>query len=543
MEDHVGPAGDVNDIQAAKDWNRLKEDATLATQDEHNTSFLEGCRRYPKAAAWSCLVTMCIIMDGYDQALISGFFAFPAFTKHYGHELRDHPGRYVMYGPWQMALGFAAPVGNMFGIYLNGWLVDKMGHKKALHVGLFIICGLIFIQFFAKNVETLFVGQILLGVPWGIFATLAPSFASEVAPLVLRSYLETWVVTCWGIGQFFSYAVLFTLNTNLSEWAYRIPFAVQWVWPVAILPFALFVPESPWWLVRKGRIEQAEKSVMRLTSAPTKEIQTENAKKAVALMIETNKLEQDLDDDISWTACFKGTDLRRTEISAFTWASQVLTGFVIQGYSTFFFQQAGLSPNDSFKMTLGVGGVHLLGNLLSMTLTGNYGRRTLWLWGCAVEAVLMFAMGFVAIPKQSTAFGFATSALYILWFGIWCLTLGPLPYIINGEVSATRLRTKTIAVSRAAYQVLGIINSIVTPYLLNPEYANLKGKVALITASFTVVTFIWAWFRLPETGGRTYEELDILFNEKGLKARQFRHVVIHREGDTIRVEGPHNTPN
>jgi MFS transporter, SP family, general alpha glucoside:H+ symporter len=67
-----------------------------------------------------------------------------------------------------------------------------------------------------------------------MFTTMAPAYASEVAPLALRSYLETWVVCCWGIGQFFSYAVLFSLNDRSDAWAYRIPFAVQWVWPAII---------------------------------------------------------------------------------------------------------------------------------------------------------------------------------------------------------------------------------------------------------------------------------------------------------------------
>ena len=93
-----------------------------------------------------------------------------------------------------------------------------------------------------------------------------PAYASEVTPVNLRGYLTTYVNLCWAIGQFIAAGVLDGLVNRPDEWSYRIPFAVQWVWPVPILITAFFAPESPWWLVRQGRLEDAKKSVMKLTS-------------------------------------------------------------------------------------------------------------------------------------------------------------------------------------------------------------------------------------------------------------------------------------
>lgn len=87
--------------------------------------------------------------------------------------------------------------------------------------------------------------------------------------------------------------------------------------------------------------------------------------------------------------------------------------------------------------------------------------------------------------------------------------------------------------------VLNIVNSSVSPYILNPDAGNWKGKAGFLTGGLTVLSFAWAYFRLPETGQRTFEELDILFTEKNLRARDFRKAVIHREGTIIRVSGPH----
>lgn len=531
----------VNDTDGhVGDWKQLRQDATLATEGEHNTTFAQAVRRFPKAAFWSGVVSLCIIMDGYDGALLGSLFGFPAFRKKYGHKIKEQDG-YTLDAQWQVALGMGSNVGSIIGITLNGYLADRFGHRLVLQGGLFSLTGFIFLSFFAHDVQTLFAGQFLCGISWGIFTTMAPAFASEVAPLVLRSYLETWVVCCWGIGQFLSYAVLFTLNGWDSDWAYRIPFAVQWVWPLVIAPLVAFCPESPWWLVRRKRYRRAEQSILRLTSATTEEEARVAAKRTLALMIETDRLEQEMARDTSYAACFTGKDLRRTEIASVAWGSQILTGFVIQGWATYFFQQAGLNHNDSFKMTLGIGGIHLLCNAGSAVLTGNYGRRRLFMTGCAVLSALMFAIGGLAFGPLITAFGFATSAVYLVWFGVWCLSMGPLPYIINGEISSARLRSKTIAIARGTYVVLNIINSVASPYILNPERGNWRGKAGLLTGGLTVISLIWAYLRLPETRCRTYEELDILFAEKDLPARDFARAVIHRDGETITVSRPDST--
>lgn len=92
--------------------------------------------------------------------------------------------------------GMAVPVGNVFGITLNASLTERFGHKRILIGALIFLSGLITIQFRATSIEQLFIGQILCGVPWGAFTTMAPAYSSEVAPLALRSYLETWVSHC-----------------------------------------------------------------------------------------------------------------------------------------------------------------------------------------------------------------------------------------------------------------------------------------------------------------------------------------------------------
>lgn len=85
----------------------------------------------------------------------------------------------------------------------------------------------IFVVFFADNAGTLVAGQVLCGLPWGVFATLGPAYASEVCPTNLRGYLTTYVNLCWAMGQFIAAGVLYGCLQREDQWAFKIPFAVQ----------------------------------------------------------------------------------------------------------------------------------------------------------------------------------------------------------------------------------------------------------------------------------------------------------------------------
>lgn len=101
------------------------------------------------------------------------------------------------------------------------------------------------------------------------------------------------------------------------------------------------------------------------------------------------------------------------------------------------------------------------------------------------------------------------------------ISIGPVPYGIAARVGAVNVRIKTISLGRNTYYFLSIINVVVSPYLLNPEEANLQGKAAFPAAALTLMMIVWTFFRLPEIKDMTTETLDQLFLE-GTPARKFR---------------------
>jgi SP family general alpha glucoside:H+ symporter-like MFS transporter len=111
--------------------------------------------------------------------------------------------------------------------------------------------------------------------------------------------------------------------------------------------------------------------------------------------------------------------------------------------------------------------------------------------------------------------------MMISWLFVYYLTVGPICYAIITEVSSTRLRSKSVCLSRITYYVAQIICNVVNPYMLNPTAGNWKGKTSFFWGGCALMFFIWTFFRLPETMGRTFEELDILFAHR-VPAREFR---------------------
>jgi len=140
-----------------------------------------------------------------------------------------------------------------------------------------------------------------------------------------------------------SAAILKGLLGRTDEWGYKIPFAVQWVWPVPLLVACYFCPESPWYLVRMERYAEAEHSLARLSTGAD----PIEHKRAVALMQRTTNLEREMFKGSSYWDCFKGTNLRRTEIACVAFIAQVTDGGCLVYSPTYFFEQV-CSPRLSW---------------------------------------------------------------------------------------------------------------------------------------------------------------------------------------------------
>lgn len=512
---------DLEDKPGTQHHEVFDQAAKEAADQEHEITLLEALRRHPKAVLWSILLSGSIIMEGYDIVLMNSFFAQPSFSEKYG-DFDAKTQSYQISASWQNGLLNAVSVGTIVGAFANGYFIHKHGYRPVLLVSLASTCAFIFMSFFAPNLPVLLVGQFLCGIPWGVFATMAPAYASEVCPTALRGYLTVYVNLCWAFGQLISAGVQAGFSNNTTQWAYRIPFAIQWAWPLPLFAVLFMAPESPWYHVRMGDLDMAEKMLKRLTSTS----EHHNVRGKVAMMVHTNELEKSLEENTSYLQCFKGIDRRRTEIACMVFAAQPFCGSSMAGTPTYFFVQAGVPNSIGFKMSTGGLGMACVGTIISWILMTYIGRRKLYYIGLASLSAILFTTGFISVgAKDSSAGNYAQAAMMILWLFVYYMTVGPICYAIVSEVSSTRLRSKSVCLARIVYYIAQIICNVINPYMLNPTAGDWKGKTGFFWGGASALFGIWTYLRLPETKGRTYEELDLLF-ARGVGARHFKNVEV-----------------
>lgn len=243
-------------------------------------------------------------------------------------------------------------------------------------------------------------------------------------------------------------------------------------------------------------------------------------------MRHTNELEKSVSAGTSYIDCFKGTDLRRTEIAAMTWFTQAFCGASLMGYSTYFFQQAGLSDSDAFSMSFGQYAIGAVGVFISWGLMQRVGRRTLYVCGDIVLVVLLLVIGGLGtIDKGNIGVQWGIGAMLLLFACAYNCTVGPVCYAIVAEIPSTRLRQKTVVLARNFYNLASVVGNILTPRMLNPGAWNWGAKSGFFYAGTCFCCFLWAFFRLPEPRGRTYAEIDVLF-ERRISARKFSSTVV-----------------
>lgn len=472
-------------------WDATQE-AQGAFLAEREAQFWPSLRQHRRAVLWSVVISTSVIMEGYDLSLMPSFFGYPRFVANYGTYFPDLD-RHELTGAWQAGLVNGANVGIIIGGFINGWAANRFGYKRTMAVAMVMMASFLFVTFFSPSAPVLLVGQVLCGIPWGIFATTGPAYASEVMPLALRGHLTVFVNLCWAVGQLLAEGVLRGLLNNDSDWSYRIPWALQWIWPPILIVGCLFSPESPWWLVKQGRLEEAERNLHRLSDRTDLE-----TKAVLAQMVHTMELERAETESSSYLQCFRGTDWRRTEVCCCTFATQMLAGAQFAYGPSYFFIQAGMTVDDAYSVSIGSKALAFVGTITSWILISYIGRRTIFVTGISTLTTILLIIGILSAASKTTASTWTQASLCLIWQLVYSLTIGPVAYAIISETSALRLRAQTVVLSRNTYNITAVWCAVLEPYLMNPTELNLQGRTAFVWAGTAAVMSVWAFLRLPE---------------------------------------------
>ncbi|KAH6986685.1 alpha-glucosides permease MPH2/3 [Ilyonectria destructans] len=496
----------------------LIEAAVAASDAEALLPRKELFRLYWPAAVFSMLLSLALVMEGMDTGLINNFFAHPAYLKRFGWP--NAAGELHISAKWQGAIGAGNNCGSIIGLLVNGFLQARFGSRKVYMGTMCIMAGTIFILFFSTSVEMLLVGNIICGIPWGVFQTLTTAYAAEICPAAMRGYLTAWVSMCWGAGTFLATGVLRGSLSLKGDAGWRVPYGLQWVWIPPLLIVGFLAPESPWYLIRRGRDAEAEKSLRRLAR---KGFYTdETMAQTMALMKHTNEMEKIEAADASYRDTFRGTNLRRTGIVCMAWVIQMLNGQSITAFAAVMLKSIGMSAINAFNYNMGIQSVNIFATGIAIVLMGKIGRRVFYLFGSSGIGLCMLIIGIMGFTTPPSKHAIPTAVFLIIVQCIFKVSLGPTTYVIVGEMASSRVRAQTIVLGRAVYVCCQIVVQQINPRMLNntSDAWNLGAKTGMVYFVLCFVWVLWIWMFLPETKNRSFADIDYLF-QKHVPARQF----------------------
>ncbi|KAM0420260.1 hypothetical protein ACHAPT_011918 [Fusarium lateritium] len=475
-------------------------------QAEHDLTLKQVLRHHPALVGWSFYWAIAAIGWGFDAQINGAAISVESFRRDFGY-VQD--GVAILPADWQSAFNVITSVGGFFSGFLCSYISDRIGRKMSLAIGLVFATGGIFGEVFSTSNASFLISKLILGCGLGFFLTLAPLATSEIAPVVLRGIATAGVNLGIATGQLVSNAVIKGFGERPDSWAWRGPFCTQFFFVLVLAIGLPFAPETPWYLVRKGKFEEARKSLIQLYG-PNVDVDS----KLAGIQATIAEEEAARVEEASWAQCYKGTDRIRSMISIGVFVCQHLVGIVfVLGYSTYFFQLAGLPEARSFDLGVVVTACGVAGNICSWFVVNTFGRRSIFVIGMVSLTTLLFLIGIMDVVPTAAA-KWVQAACSVIYAFVYFATVGAMAFAVLGECCSLALKAKTMALATATQSVMGLAMNFAIPYMVNPDEGNLKGKVGFIFGGLGLLGMIWSWIFVPELKGRRYDEIDRLFELK-----------------------------
>lgn len=395
-------------------------------------------------------------------------------------------------------------------------LCDKFGRKFNIWcMAVFLVISYI-VEIFAPNWQIYSIAKYFSWTAVGLGQSGLATYIAEIAPTRIRG-LCLAAYSLWGaVGQLLG-AVTLNLVAQTRPMDYKIVFYTEFVFVALLIPSLVFAPESPYFHVRMGNEAKARKSLKTLYGGITEY----NLDVEYARIARTVEAEQKLNTD-SWrkqyTDCFKGRNLMRVFVGfAGLFASQISGIPVFFGLSSFFFSIAGY--DKPFQATVIQGCILIMFFFGSQFLLERFGRRSIILSGNVVLAFINLAVG--ALYYKTPLVGWALVTLTCLWTATYACTVGPVANIMVAEIPTQRLRAKSIGMAQLGAALVSLIWSYTVPLMLSPQKAGWSIRTCFLWAGLALPYTAVLYFVFPETKGRSFAELDELFEEK-VPLRKFK---------------------
>ncbi|MDX2430946.1 MAG: sugar porter family MFS transporter [Bacteroides sp.] len=442
------------------------------------------------------------LLFGFDTGVISG--AIPFLQDYF--VLTDSQVENVT------ALGL---IGAVVGALVTGQITDILGRKKVILASAFIFATGAVWTGFAPTVTQLMISRFYLGIAIGVSSFAVPLYISEISPTKIRGTLVSMFQLLITVGILSAYLSDNALadNNNLECWR---PMLWVGVFPAVILFIGMFfLPETPRWLMSKGREEESRKVLARIEDE-------EFIEASIAAMKSDINIDK---SQAGWREIFKPWLRNALIIAMGIMFFQQFVGInTVIYYSPKIFLAAGFEGAEAaIKASVIVGAVNVLFTIISLFVIDRLGRRKLYFIGLSGIAVALVCMGLgFMLPGAGKWFLVVSMLVYIAFFAI---SLGPLGWLIITEVFPTRVRglgasigslsnwgfnTLVVWTFYKMASAIGNAKAVVVPegQDLSDVCPSCVGSVFWIFAAVALIGIVWGYFYIPETKGVSLEKIE-----------------------------------
>ncbi|PSW12233.1 MFS transporter [Photobacterium rosenbergii] len=439
-----------------------------------------------------CIAALGGILLGYDTAVISGAIG----------PIREHFGLTPAQTGWAVS---SVVLGSIIGAVSAGWSALKYGRRKTL----FIAAILFMISAIGSALATTFTFYVMLrivgGVAVGLACVVSPMYMSEVAPKDFRGRAVSMFQQSAVVGQTGVFYVNYLIAKGMSE-TWLVDMGWRWMLGSEIIPAALFagllflIPESPRWLVLKGKINEAKDTLSRISNPKHADQLIGEIQSSLADSNQPGKKQVSLRSPLLFAILVIGT---------FVAAAQQLTGInVIMYYTPEILRPITGSTENALFQTTFVGIVFILGNALGMYLIDKVGRLPLMKYGTFGCAVGMTVVGFVLYTGTE---GYAALFALCLYVVSYATSWGCACWTMISEIFPNSIRSRAMAIAVGAQWFTGFLVTQSFPMLNENAFLkeNFNGAFSFwLFAALSLICMFVVVKYVPETKGVSLEKME-----------------------------------
>jgi len=468
---------------------------------------------YRKIALVCWLAAFSASLDGYQGHFNGSIVSNKGFIRQF-----SPPGTTILNAKWVSAWGGIASTTQCLAQIAMVFVSDKFGRRIALWCTWVLLAASILVESLVTTNAGWLGAKMLSGAGIGSMQGTLPLFINELSPTQIRG-LFTEAYTFWYVsGQLMSSVALQRLNKT-HPYDFRLAIYTQWGMIGGLALVYLVLPESPWWLVMKGKTDKARRTLLRLKGGiPEYDVEVEL--QVMENTINEQRHRAQYNKAIPLKEIFRGMNGKRLIIALWPKLCQQFVGLsVFNSYATYFFQVAG--NKDPFLVTVILSCTQLISMCFTMILVDNWGRRPLTVYGYMITVLADFGMG--ACGTQNIAGNEKLGSLLVFFACLATFSTtssSAIGYAYLSEIPKQDFRAKSAGWGLAIPNFFSIMFSFVTPIMIKgaPAWGAKTGFFFGCTGAIVVTI---AWFIIPETARRTPAEIDEMF-ETHVPLRKFK---------------------